>query len=132
MPQVTRARAHTTSAKPRFSTRRLLAWLVDLVVISIIAALAWGSLATPGSALDAFRVSVLSAILGAAYFLLFAGRYGTTPGLSLVHGSLRARGGSLLAGTALFASMLLPLGVVLLIIDPYFDAFGAFGVEVDA
>lgn len=130
MPFVSHAEPQKAARARRFQARRLLAWLIDLVVVSSVAGLAWGALATPGSALDAFRVSVLSAALGAAYFLIFAGRYGTTPGLALVRGSLRASGGSLLAGTALFAAMLLPAGVILLALDPLFDAFGAFGVEV--
>lgn len=110
--------------------KRLAAWILDLIFVTFISTFAFGSLIVSSAPQEAFLVSVGSAIVGFTYFLAFSLTASRTPGLMIVRGSLSSSKPGSLAGAGIFASMLLPFGAALLVLDPALDVFGSLGVEV--
>lgn len=110
--------------------KRLVAWVLDILFVTFICALAFGPSFASAVPRDVFLVSVGSAIVGFVYFLAFSLSASRTPGLMIARGSLVRSKRSAFLGAGLFASMLLPFGVVLLVLDPIIDVFGSLGVEV--
>ena len=116
-------------ALARYPWRRLLAWVIDAFIVSFIVVLAFGELALAGDIATSLAVAGSSALLGAIYFFAFSGLR-ATPGLAIMRGSISTPVPGRFACAALFGAMLLPLGFVLLIVEPAGDVFGAFGAEV--
>jgi len=102
---------------------------MDLFIVSFIVMLAFGESVLAADLATSFSIAAASALSGAVYFFAFS-TLRTTPGLALMRGSITTKGSSRFAAAALFGAMLLPLGFVLLIVEPVFDVFGAFGVQV--
>jgi hypothetical protein len=113
----------------RYPWRRLAAWFIDLLIVSLIVAFAFGDALLGGDPLTMFRTTAASALIGAVYFFVFA-NLRVTPGLALMRGSLSSDAKGRIVASALFGAMLLPLGMVLLVLEPAYDIYGAFGVEV--
>ena len=107
---------------------RIGAWLVDVLVVSLIVSLIVGP--TSFVPETVWRIAVLSSIAGAAYFFVFVSRFKTTIGLQLFKRRIESGTRSRLVGSALFGSMLLPGSIVIILLDAWLDLFGSLGVEV--
>lgn len=112
-----------------YAWRRLLAWFIDILIVSLIVVLAFGEAALASGPLTAFIVAAGSALVGSVYFFVFSSLR-ATPGLALVRGSISAEPRARVMASMLFGAMLLPLGFALLVLDPAFDVLGSFGAEV--
>lgn len=113
----------------RYRWRRLFAWFIDVFIVSLIVALALGEALLAADVMMSLAIAAASGLAGAVYFFAFAG-VRTTPGLALMRGSVSTSTSGRFAAAALFGAMLLPLGMVLLLLEPLFDVFGSFGAQV--
>ena len=113
----------------RYPWRRLTAWLIDVLIVSIIVALAFGEGVLGADARVSFSIAAASALVGSVYFFAFSGLK-TTPGLALMRGSISSSLQGRFACAALFGAMFLPLGFVLMFVEPSGDVFGSFGAKV--